>query len=294
VAGRDLLDVGEEPERSLLLNSIGTQEFASDMTDPYNFEQRAARFVKRFGRTDLSVYAAREQHKQLEVFFRPVTGSFFATPQVTPLVGYRGAIGLERALTPWAGPGRLSLSMKASALRTIEPPRFSALIGAGIMSYRGSVGFEHRADIGRSTLVIRESAAAVFGDTTLLQEAVYFGGPTSLPGYDLHEIAGKYGSSTRIELQIPMPSVAIPLGRFGKVPGQAKIAPYLGGAFVGGALPCVATLGRCPTRPDGFYPTAGIGALSFFDLLRIDVARGLRDGRWMFNVDVNRDFWSIM
>jgi hypothetical protein len=293
-AGRDLADIGEQPERSILFNSIATQEFASDMTDPFNFEQRAARFVKRFGRTDVSLYGAREQHKQLEVFFRPVTGSFLKTPQVTPLVGFRGAIGVDRALAPWVGPGRLSLNMKASALRTIEPPAFSALIGAGIMSYRGSLGFEHRSDIGRTTLVIRESAAAVFGDTTLLQEAVYFGGPTSLPGYGLHEVAGKYGSSTRLELQIPIPSVSIPLGRFGKIPGQAKLAPYVGGAFVGGALPCTATLGRCQARPDGFYPTVGLGALSFFDLLRFDVARGLRDGRWMFNVDVNREFWSIM
>ena len=293
-AGRDLADIGEQPERSLLINSIGAQEFASDMTDPFNFEQRAARFVKRFGRTDISVYGAREQHKQLEVFFRPVTGAFLPTPQITPVVGYRGAIGLERALTPWVGPGRLSLTMKASALRSIEPPPSSGLVPAGFMSYRGSVGLEHRADIGRSTLVFRENAAAVFGDTTLLQEAVYFGGPTSLPGYALHEIAGKYGSSTRLELQIPIPSISIPLGRFGKVPGQAKLAPYVGGAFVGGALPCTPTLGRCPARDDGFYPMAGIAALSFFDLLRFDIARGFRDGRWTFNVDVNRDFWSIM
>jgi hypothetical protein len=294
LAGRDLADIGEQPERSLLFNSIAAQEFASDMTDPFNFEQRAARFVKRFGRTDVSLYGAREQHKQLEVFFRPVTGSFIETPQVTPLVGFRGAIGVERALSSWVGPGRMSLNMKASALRTIEPPGFSALIGEGFMSYRASFGFEHRSDVGRLTLVIRENAAAVFGDTTLLQEAVYFGGPTSLPGYGLHEIAGKYGSSTRVELQIPIPSVSIPLGRFGKIPGQTRLAPYVGGAFVGGALPCTATLGRCPSRPEGFFPTVGIGALSFFDLLRFDVARGLRDGRWIFNVDVNREFWSIM
>src|SRR6185503_12647289 len=114
-------------------------------------------------------------------------------------------------LTPWVGPGHLSLTLKASALRTIEPPRFSGLMPADLMSYRGSLGLEHRADIGRTTLVLRESAAAVFGDTTLLQEAVYFGGPTSLPGYFLHEIAGKYGSSTRLELQIPVPAVSIPL-----------------------------------------------------------------------------------
>jgi hypothetical protein len=293
-AGRDLADVGEQPERSLLFNSLATQEFASDMTDAFNFEQRAARFVKRFGRTDVSLYVGREQHKQLEVFFRPVTGAFLRTPEVDPLVGNRAAIGVERAMSPWIGPGRLSLTLKASALRTIYPPDFSGLLSDGLMSYRGSIGFEHRANLGPTTLVIREHAAATTGDTTILQEAVYFGGPSSLPGYDLHEIAGRYGSSTRLELQIPIPSVAIPLGRFGKVPGQAKLAPFFGAAFVGGKLPCAANLGRCPTRPEGLYPTVGIGALSFFDLLRLDVARGLRDGRWMFNIDVNREFWSIM
>ncbi len=41
-------------------------------------------------------------------------------------------------------------------------------------------------------------------------------------------------------------------------------------------------------------PSVGLGALSFFDLLRVDVARGLRDGRWTFSIDLSRDFWSIL
>src|SRR5262249_7755499 len=147
LAGRDLADIGEQPERSLLINSLGTQEFASDMTDPFNFEQRAARFVKRFGRTDVSISGGREQHKLRQVFGKPVTGAFIPTPQITPLVGFRGAVGIERALTPWMGPGRLALTMKASALRTIEPPTFSALLGEGFMSCRGSIGVDHRVDI---------------------------------------------------------------------------------------------------------------------------------------------------
>jgi hypothetical protein len=44
----------------------------------------------------------------------------------------------------------------------------------------------------------------------------------------------------------------------------------------------------------GWYPSVGIGALSFFDLFRIDVARGLRDGRWTFSADVGRDLWGIL
>lgn len=292
--GRDLRDIGDQPERSLLFNSIAAQEFGSDLTDPYNFQEVGARFVKRFGLTDLSIGAAREQHKRLEVHGLPVTGIFAPTPEITPLIGNRATLGLERALSPWMGPGRLRFEAHASALSTIQPPAFNGLARSGLMSYRGSIGIEQRSEIGRSTLVLRENAAAVFGDTTLLQEAVYFGGPVSLPGYDLHRVAGKYGSSTRVELQFPVPFVGIPLGRFGRVPGQAKLAPYAGGALVGGTLACSSTTARCPGLTEGFYPTAGVGLLTFFDLLRFDVAHGLKDGRWIFNLDVGREFWSIL
>jgi hypothetical protein len=293
-AGRDLMDIGDQQERSTLFNSIASQEFASDLTDPYNFEQVGVRFVKRFGGTDVSFTGAREQHKRLEVHGIPSTGSFLPTPDIVPLVGIRGTFGVERAMTPWIGPGRLSLNARVSGLRTLEPPPVEGMLPADLMSYRGSIGLEHRSTLGRFTLVLRENAAAVFGDTTLLQDAAYFGGPVSLPGYDLHEITGKYGSSTRLELQIPIPSVSIPLGRFGRLPGEAKLAPYVGGAFVGGAVPCAGQFGRCPARTQGFYPTVGLGALSFFDILRFDVARGLKNGKWIFSVDVSREFWSIL
>jgi hypothetical protein len=298
---RDLADIGEEAERSTVFNSIGAQEFASDMSDPYSFEQRGGRFSKRFGRTDLSIYGAWEQHKQLETNGIPATGQFQLTPMIVQARGIRGAAGLDRALTPWMGPGRLAMSLKASAFRSIEPQPFNGMIGPGFMTYRGSVGLENRSDIGRTTLVIRENAAALFGDTTLLQDGVYFGGPSSLPGYNLHDVSGKFGSATRLELQIPVRTFSIPLGRFGRVPGEAKLAPYVVGAVVRGHLPCFVGIridggpnGRCPQQENGFYPSAGIAALSFFDILRIDFARGLKDGRWMFNIDVNRDFWSIL
>jgi hypothetical protein len=29
-------------------------------------------------------------------------------------------------------------------------------------------------------------------------------------------------------------------------------------------------------------------------MLRIQFARGLRNGRWSFDVDVSRDFWGIL
>jgi hypothetical protein len=42
------------------------------------------------------------------------------------------------------------------------------------------------------------------------------------------------------------------------------------------------------------YPSVGIAVQPLFDLLRIQVARGLRNGRWGLNIDVSRDFWGIL
>ncbi|MDB4893425.1 MAG: hypothetical protein JWL61_5280, partial [Gemmatimonadetes bacterium] len=42
------------------------------------------------------------------------------------------------------------------------------------------------------------------------------------------------------------------------------------------------------------YPSVGVAVQPFFDLLRIQLARGLRNGRWSLNVDVSRDYWGIL
>jgi len=45
---------------------------------------------------------------------------------------------------------------------------------------------------------------------------------------------------------------------------------------------------------EGFNGSAGLGLLLLFDLVRLDVAHGFRDGRWTFSVDVSRDFWPVL
>ncbi|MDQ3515704.1 MAG: hypothetical protein M3403_02875, partial [Gemmatimonadota bacterium] len=47
-------------------------------------------------------------------------------------------------------------------------------------------------------------------------------------------------------------------------------------------------------RGHGLYTILYKSALTVLDILRVDVARGLRDGRWTFSVDVNRDFWPVL
>jgi hypothetical protein len=42
------------------------------------------------------------------------------------------------------------------------------------------------------------------------------------------------------------------------------------------------------------HPSVGAGLLLFFDLVRLDLARGIRNGRWTFGVDLSRDLWRIL
>ena len=76
----------------------------------------------------------------------------------------------------------------------------------------------------------------------------------------------------------------------------ATLAPFLHAAYVARPV-ALLRLGEAATAPQamgGWRPSAGVGALLFFDLLRVDVARGLRDGRWSASVDVGRAFWGVL
>jgi hypothetical protein len=118
------------------------------------------------------------------------------------------------------------------------------------------------------------------------QELLRAGGPVSAPGYSFHEFAGDRMATARVEWHAPVPFLSLPLGRWGKTPARASLVPFVGAVFVS------PTDGSQVRR--GGHPYAGLGTLMLFDLLRFDVARGLRDGGWRFGVDVVRDFWSIL
>jgi hypothetical protein len=57
----------------------------------------------------------------------------------------------------------------------------------------------------------------------------------------------------------------------------------------------VVFLGRATGgRAAGWYPSLGTGALLFFDAIRLDVARGLRDGKWTFSADLTPELWRVL
>jgi len=298
----DHRDVSDEMETSQVRNSIAAQEFGSDYTDPFGV--RGFSLIARTPAArgwSASIEAATENHRPLAVNARPASGRYEPTIDALYMRERRLTLVVDRA-TRLIGPGvEARLHGEASGMAYRRHPRASdidPLFAAGddLMSrYSLSGNFER--PFGRRRIVAHSLLALAAGGSRLPQQhLVYLGGPVTGPGYEFHEFAGRGGVSQRLELRTPLPFPSIKLGRYGRAPAEITFAPYVHvlrseGPRSRRSVPVNWQFG--PTV-HGWYPSAGAGLLSVFDLLRIDVARGLRDGRWMFSVDVGRDFWAVL
>ena len=150
-----------------------------------------------------------------------------------------------------------------------------------------SLSIERPFDSGRLVLFTAGGAVGANGPIPA-QEWLYFGGPMSAPGYELHELASVAGVTQRVEWRTPIPAPSFSLGRFGRAPGRATLAPFVQATFARRAAETDVL------HPTGIYPSAGVAVQPFFDLVRLELARGLRHGTWTFSVDLSRDFWGIL
>jgi hypothetical protein len=279
----DWLQLGEVPEVSGVRNSLAAQEFGSDWTNPIGARGgvlRVERARTSSGRTFAEL--ALRTERALQVNASSASGSFGPTVPAAAIDRRQVTLGWERTrlLSEGAGQVRGALQLRGSEIR---PPGESAL-EARVARASGELELLLPLPAGR--LRARTVAAATSaGSGVPLQDAVRFGGPVTGPGYGFHALVGGAGVSQRLEWQGRMPFVPINLGRFGRVPATLVFAPYLHGVWIDRPLTGV---------EGGWHPAVGIGAIGFFDLLRVDVARGLRDGRWVFSLDVARELWPVL
>jgi len=300
VAGyREYRDVSDEMETSLVRNSIAAQEFGSDYSDP--FDVRGFSVAARsgtFSAWNAAVEAALEHDAPLSVYATPASGRYEPTVAASPLRERRLSLILEQPtrLTVLGFESQLRLEGSAIGYRPLDSTAYRYLTR---LSARGT--FER--PFGRNRLVAHSLFAAAMGDDTLpAQHLVFLGGPTTAPGFNFHQFAARMGASQRVELRVPAPFPSFKLGRYGRTPASITLAPYVNTIWIGdrtsargasdsgkAGLPVATGALR-----SGWFPSVGIGALSLFDILRFDVARGLRDGRWSFSVDVGREFWRVL
>ncbi|GAC1515958.1 MAG: hypothetical protein NVS1B4_08620 [Gemmatimonadaceae bacterium] len=282
-AVRDFREVGDVPEMSAVASGIAAQEFGSDRRDPYDVRAIGATLsLLELGGLRVAVDASYETDDPLTIHATPATRAFAPTVPALRLRGERlGLMVARSAGLAWWGT-ELAVDGEIHGLRF--RPRDASAAGATVV--RGAIAVTVERPFGAQRLAIRASAAGVSAAALLpVQELVYLGGATTAPGYDFHSLIARLGATTHAEWRMPVPFPAIPLGRFGTAPAAASLAIYAH----------VAAIGLTPpgAPPPGVYPSLGVAITPLFELVRIDVARGLHDGRWMFQVDIGRDFWSV-
>jgi len=300
IGQRDFRELGDEPERSRAVNSLAAQEFASDYTDPYEVEGIGIALEHApVGETLWHFEAALESMRTLAANATPVAGSFLGLVEVPPNRYARFSLRRERPTSLWLLGTELRTAVELRTLRAESQPVVCLPTNCfpPFTTLRGSFIADLERPIGRQRIVLHTIAGGVGGrdDVIPSQELFYFGGPVTAPGYDFHQLVGRAGLSQRLEWRLPVPFVALPLGRFGKVPASATLAPYAQIVAIGGA-PILASRDGLPisSATPGGYASVGLGLLTFFDLVRFDVSRGLRHGRWLFSFDVNPEFWSVL
>jgi hypothetical protein len=302
----DFRDVGDASERSTLINSLAAQEFASDYTDPYFAEVVGGGVGYQIGESRWSLDVARERHRALEVHAIPAHNLFKPAISAAPIQAWRAEARVEQPTTlGWFGVefrGDAALRLT----RTDDEPLRACGSGPcfGTRAVRGAFSLEMERPVRAVRLLSRSQGAAVAASVGLpSQELVFLGGPVSAPGYQFHELVGDRSFSQHVEIQMPVPFPAIPLGRFGRAPARARLAPHATGVLLH-QVPLATTILTSgvpfsppdPLRPreSGFYPSVGASLIAGFDLLRFDVSRGLKDGRWIFSFDVSRGFWGVL
>ena len=281
-AERQYRDVSDDQETSLVQNTIAAQEFGSDYSDTYDSRGISlAGSLARFGWRP-SLELAYERHEPLLVHARPASGTFEPTIPALSLHETRATLGLDRPTSLTFGGYELGTHFALTGVRVSR----TAAIRSDLL--RPTLILDLEKPFGSNRLLIHTIAAAVVsGDAVPVQHLAFLGGPTSGPGFEFHEFVGRAGVSQRIEWRFLAPFISIPLGRFGRAPGTITLAPFGTAVWIDRSAPFK------PAR-QGWYPSLGLGALTVFDVIRLDVARGLRHGRWTFSVDIGRDFWSVL
>lgn len=293
---RDIRDPGFA-ERAGVTNSLASLLFGSDLTVPV--ETRAAGVLWR--RTPTSAFTwrlAAERDRPTRVTARPLSHSFAPTLAAWPLDGVRAEVtGSGGWVSGRAGTSGL-WTVGASAgwylyggIGGVWPDSGGAELSGGSMIplvVRTQGMLQLSRPIGtRGTLSLLTFGGGAVGRHLPPQWLVFAGGPWTAPGYDARAFGVRALLSQRVELRTMIPAPSIPLGRFGSSPGHITLAPFVQ------ALATSSGISEMPATP-GVHPSAGLGILLFYDLLRVDVARGLRRGSLRFAIDIDRGFWGML
>jgi hypothetical protein len=284
-------------ERAGVTNSLGAALFGSDYTT--QVDTRAVGIQWR--RSPVSRFTwrvAAEDERATRVNARAVSGAFLPTIPAWPLRGVRAEVqglGGWIASSPGGTRGLWQLQASTGAFErgddafyadaTAQKERDVVFTGQRPLVARAQGQLQITKPLAGDRALFLQTMGGVSGGRDLPpQWLLYAGGPVSAPGYALNAFATQAMLSERLEVRASIRAPSIPLGKLGKSPPHITLAPF---------TQVLAVRGNDQTV-SGVYSSVGIGTLFFYDLLRFDVARGLRGGGWRIAFDVDRGFWGML
>lgn len=271
-----LRDMGIRPGTAGLLNTMAAAFAGEDFLDPYYARGIGLRYERRFGGPwSGTIELGYEEHRAAEL--SATTAVFDGQARFRPV----------RSITE----GTL-LSGRASLRRQV-PPASAGGLGGGLVVELGAfeddfyllptlqLAWSRRTGDRRASLDLRAATGAGVGDLPP-QKLFLLGGAATLPGYEYRSFAGTRFALAELEAsrEIVGPWV------------RGRVLGAVGWAGLGSAtLPTDWQAG--PTN--GLRATLGAGIGLVYDLLRIDLARGLSDGgKWQAILSVNPSLADIL
>ncbi|HWK90389.1 MAG TPA: hypothetical protein VNP72_10345, partial [Longimicrobium sp.] len=275
-------DVGLGQAASGAMNSLSALLAGYDWTEPYRASGAEARMDRPLSErwmhgVRLAVEAQRSASLQSDFSLLGGSGSFRPVRPVDEGTMVAWALDARRTLPPEVARGwTLALRADGGHLRG-ETDDFS------FIRPRVDAGFVQRWPGGGAMLEVGATAAGAAG--TLPVQGLYLvGGRGTVPGYPFRLWGGD-----RVALARATYSAELLRPFF-----RGRLTAAAGWTGVGAAGQAALARWGAPTAGEGIY-SVGAGLGLFFDIVRVDLVRGLsHGGRWELVIEANPSFWDFL
>lgn len=274
------VDVAIAPAASGVINTLASALAGSDYTDLYYASGGSARLQLPVLRGWAGTFAARAERQRSAELTADVsaTGDFRPVHAIDDGTFFGGSIGLaHRSPSGRAFAWNATLSADGGRL---DPEDGDA---ADFVRPRLDLGVTRRWVPGAGRLDVELSAGAAAG--TLPRQALYLiGGRGTVPGYPFRAYGGDRFATLRTTASADLWAPLI-RGRLFGAAGWADVGDP--------GRDALTAWGAQPLGAPKYGVGAGVGI--FYDILRVDVARGLSSGgRWELIIEANPSFWDFL
>jgi len=266
----ELTDIGPFSAASGLVSTVGGMFRGDDWTDPYFRTGGGLGVTTPLGSIALgraAVVWESQDEASLELDPLGSTEARAVRP-VTEGTDLRLEIGAGRGLGTWLGSGStMSLDVELSALADFGYTRWVATLSTSPREPDATWSWEGSAGVGFGTGTLPE------------QRLLLLGGRGTVPGYEFRPFAGDAAAFANVAISRSLWHPWV------RLRGLAA-AGWTGLGDAGGAA--AERFGA--TATGNVRTSLGVGVSLFYDLVRLDAARGLDDGEWEWIVSVTPAF----